>query len=396
MSSLHFAERNLLEKILGMKNGYVSDFSDRTFREFVLDATGIDIMTEKYEKNGTSKANRLRTFWEEESNELNAGLIELLLKYAYSEKTDYDRELSARDGNLFIEARKIVQRLIDEPGNTSKDAFTRFASNKKTTSLGHENIKQSLTAFLSDLSFPQKKRKTETIKSHFPMLDEFELKQLLSQVGAVRYESAGSELWAIPPVPNHTTPVQHITGDYIFGDKISGDKVGRDKNISEPTGDIPLWFKWVVGIATTLAFVWGIYIYFNPNLQTVSTVPISTLDLNKNRFATTTPNLVDIFSKTNSMLDLDKENFLKDYENGPVYAVGAAFENINSSGEGFIVRMTVERNMIGCAFGPEFRKELLLLKKRDKVDFYGIFTGSGLGGYGDINPWYITDCFLLK
>lgn len=112
--------------------------------------------------------------------------------------------------------------------------------------------------------------------------------------------------------------------------------------------------------------------------------------------STTTPNLADIFLKTNSMLDLEKENFVKDFENGPVYAVGAVFDNINSSGDHFIVRMAVERNAIGCAFNSDFKKELLLLKKGDKVNFYGIFTGSGLSGYGAVNPWYITDCILLK
>ncbi len=66
MSSLQFNERKLLEKILQMQTGYVSDFSDKTFREFVMEHTGIDIYTEAYEENGTSKANRLRTFWKKE------------------------------------------------------------------------------------------------------------------------------------------------------------------------------------------------------------------------------------------------------------------------------------------------------------------------------------------
>lgn len=115
MSSLQFNERRLLEKILQMQTGYVSDFSDRTFREFVMEHTGIDIYTEVYEENGTSKANRLRTFWKKESDVITVALIEPLIEYALREKTDFDRELNARDENLFIESRKIVQRLKDEP-----------------------------------------------------------------------------------------------------------------------------------------------------------------------------------------------------------------------------------------------------------------------------------------
>lgn len=191
------------------------------------------------------------------------------------------------------------------------------------------------------------------------------------------------------------------SGDQIHtikfgGDFVAGDKIGKNKNITKSESDIPLWFKWVVGIVAILTFAWGLYIYIYPNWHTSVIISNSTLDINKNILSTTTPNLASIFLRTNSMLDLDKENFLKDYENGPIYAAGATFENINSSGEGFIVRMTLERNAVGCAFGSEFKKELLLLKKGDVINFYGTFTGSGLGGYGAVNPWYIMDCILLR
>lgn len=120
MSSLHYAEKSLLEKILGMKTGYVSDFSDRTLKEFVLDVTGVDIFTEKYEKNGTSKANRVRTFWSEESDDLNANLIEALLKHAEFEKTQYDKDLTMPEVRMFGDAGKIVRRLRDEPDSDMK------------------------------------------------------------------------------------------------------------------------------------------------------------------------------------------------------------------------------------------------------------------------------------
>ncbi|MFZ1538289.1 MAG: hypothetical protein WAT23_13010, partial [Chromatiaceae bacterium] len=66
------AERHNLEKFLGMSGGYVLNFSDRTFGEFVFEAAGIDIHDEKYTAEGTSKAKKLRTFWklEEEGRSL--------------------------------------------------------------------------------------------------------------------------------------------------------------------------------------------------------------------------------------------------------------------------------------------------------------------------------------
>jgi hypothetical protein len=57
MSDLTFNEKRKIEQFLGMKTGYVLDFSDRTFREFVSDATGRNIFDEKYNYASGSKAN---------------------------------------------------------------------------------------------------------------------------------------------------------------------------------------------------------------------------------------------------------------------------------------------------------------------------------------------------
>jgi hypothetical protein len=63
MSSLKMPERQILEQHFGMAGGYVLNFSDRTFGEFVLEAVGRKIHDAKYTAGGTSKANKLRTFW---------------------------------------------------------------------------------------------------------------------------------------------------------------------------------------------------------------------------------------------------------------------------------------------------------------------------------------------
>jgi hypothetical protein len=63
-------EKTLLEKLLGMSGGYVLNFTDRTFAEFFADTVGIDIEDTKYNRQGTSKAKRLRTFWSVEENHI--------------------------------------------------------------------------------------------------------------------------------------------------------------------------------------------------------------------------------------------------------------------------------------------------------------------------------------
>lgn len=68
-------EKRKLERALGMASGYVLDFSNRTFEEFILDCTGIEIYDSKYDYGSGSKANRLRAFWEIESNYMVGKLL---------------------------------------------------------------------------------------------------------------------------------------------------------------------------------------------------------------------------------------------------------------------------------------------------------------------------------
>lgn len=81
MSDLTFAERRKFEQLLGMSSGYVLDFTNRTFAEFVLDSTGHDIFDSRYEYASGSKANRLRAFWQKENNSVVGKLMSDMLDY---------------------------------------------------------------------------------------------------------------------------------------------------------------------------------------------------------------------------------------------------------------------------------------------------------------------------
>lgn len=63
MADLTNADKRKLEKLFEMSGGYVLNFSNRTFDEFVFDSTGIVIDDAKYQQGSGSKANRLRAFW---------------------------------------------------------------------------------------------------------------------------------------------------------------------------------------------------------------------------------------------------------------------------------------------------------------------------------------------
>jgi hypothetical protein len=80
MSDLSRMEKRKLERTLGMASGYVLDFSNRTFDEFMMDTVNIEIYDEKYNYDSGSKANRMRAFWDQEPNFLVAQVLEALVE----------------------------------------------------------------------------------------------------------------------------------------------------------------------------------------------------------------------------------------------------------------------------------------------------------------------------
>lgn len=104
MADLSSIEKRKLERLLGMGSGYVLNFSDRTFAEFIDEAVRRNIYDEKYSFKGTSKARHLRAFWEVEPNQLVGKLTSHLLEYIRAERIRHD----ATD---FQDAQNIAKRL---------------------------------------------------------------------------------------------------------------------------------------------------------------------------------------------------------------------------------------------------------------------------------------------
>jgi hypothetical protein len=107
MSNLSNLEKRKFEKLLGMSSGYVLDFSNRTFAEFITDSTGLNIYDARYDYGSGSKANRLRKFWEVEENSVVAKLMADILDSAFSVGV----RKSASDTALETECRQILARL---------------------------------------------------------------------------------------------------------------------------------------------------------------------------------------------------------------------------------------------------------------------------------------------
>lgn len=111
MSDLTSTEKIKLEKLLEMDGGYVLNFSNRAFQDFVLESSNIDIYDEKYNYHSGSKANRLRGFWKEEPNPTVGELIGKLLEHWRAKKLMAQKFILTEEESLFNECKKIVERL---------------------------------------------------------------------------------------------------------------------------------------------------------------------------------------------------------------------------------------------------------------------------------------------
>lgn len=117
MSDLTSVERLKLERLLEMEGGYVLDFSNRTFQEFILETLDVDIYDEKYNYHSGSKANRLRGFWREESNPKVGKLLGALLEYWRAKRIVAQQVIAPEEEILLSDCERIVKRLSG--GNVS-------------------------------------------------------------------------------------------------------------------------------------------------------------------------------------------------------------------------------------------------------------------------------------
>lgn len=82
------ADMQVVERVLNMKGGYVLDFSDRTFDEFIAYEVGVDATAPRFSEDGGSKARRLRRILPSLAGGQQAKLLGAFLKYRDSPARD--------------------------------------------------------------------------------------------------------------------------------------------------------------------------------------------------------------------------------------------------------------------------------------------------------------------
>ncbi|GGE05246.1 Abortive infection C-terminus [Gemmobacter megaterium] len=122
------AERHAVEKCLAMDAGYVLDFSDRTFDDFLFETVSIDASAQSHllSGRGTSKAKRLRAFVENAEPRLVAKLLRGFWEYRESLTPGVSYgipEVNDETKKLFFAAVARFEGRSDDIDTTAIEAF---------------------------------------------------------------------------------------------------------------------------------------------------------------------------------------------------------------------------------------------------------------------------------
>lgn len=135
-------EREALERVLMMDEGYLLNFTDRTFNDFFYETLKIDPETETHLFNGrgTSKAKRLRSFLERAQPALAAKVLRSL--WDSKEHTEFIDPTSEKDRNAYF---SVIARLEGDDANIDTTEIETFEPNETLEELV-ASIKRDLDA----------------------------------------------------------------------------------------------------------------------------------------------------------------------------------------------------------------------------------------------------------
>jgi hypothetical protein len=142
MADIKAHERRRIESYLQMGGGYVLDFSNRTFHDFILEVIGEDPYNSKYDRENSSgsKANRLRIILEVESNHRVGKLLNALIEYKQAMPSYTKDEADTKDQAI---VESIASKLVSEKVVDGIEAITDKVE-AKDFSLLAQSIRDSI------------------------------------------------------------------------------------------------------------------------------------------------------------------------------------------------------------------------------------------------------------
>lgn len=144
MANLPTNDKQILERLFQMENGYVLNFSDRTFGEFFKDDIHVRIYDDIYKYASGSKANRMRGFWQVASDSLVGRSIEKLIAYidtqillGFLNRQDFPDEMIRRGHNI---AARLLGSTSTVPLTTEKEFIAIEFGNVSIDKLGLDSV----------------------------------------------------------------------------------------------------------------------------------------------------------------------------------------------------------------------------------------------------------------
>lgn len=142
MADLSRLEKLKLENIFEMDGGYVLDFSNKTFNNFIFETVNLELYSDKYADNGESKANRLRTVWQKENNNLVGKLTKEMLDY-WKDTVMVYKQINEKQQYQFDECYKIASKLCED-NIIEEIEVIRINQDDKDFSLLAKSIRESI------------------------------------------------------------------------------------------------------------------------------------------------------------------------------------------------------------------------------------------------------------
>jgi hypothetical protein len=126
MAEIPYKDRMIIERLFDMKSGYVMDFSNSDFQDFIFESVGINVFEEKYNFRTGSKANRLRHLFKIESNQTVHKLLKDLIEYWHSQALTGEPGFKIKEFRLYNKCTFILKDLEQNKIDTSKlDLLTK-------------------------------------------------------------------------------------------------------------------------------------------------------------------------------------------------------------------------------------------------------------------------------
>jgi hypothetical protein len=143
MAKLKSTDQLKLEKLFEMSGGYILDFTNAIFQQFIWKNAGMDIYSPKYETYGDSKAKRLRAFWDIENDQIVGKIITELIEYWRTSKILSESEITEPQEILSRGCKEIADRLLGKKANNSSaSASKKSESDFLQQNLGEVSLKE--------------------------------------------------------------------------------------------------------------------------------------------------------------------------------------------------------------------------------------------------------------